>query len=146
MPLPDLTAGEAQTLVKFEILERVVRRFCLLSTCRLDFQAPGNFVLASGVAQTIFRNTVDPVNPGVTIGLNQALATIEIQNNGAFPVKWAVNSVVSANSYNGILAACSAVEDGLGSIRRFVGLKGYVSVMSVGGAGSVSTFIGYENI
>jgi len=58
-----------------------------------------------------------------------------LQNCGTVPVKFLVDPENSptADTFHGILAACSAVDDGLGSIVNFSQIPRRVSILGVGG-------------
>lgn len=97
----------------------------------LDVRQPTIKTSADGIAVTVFEDEV-----GVAIRA--------MQNCCAFPVKYAINQTVTANSFHGILAACSATDDGLGSYVDLSKFRGYVSVLATGGALRLATFIAYN--
>lgn len=66
-----------------------------------------------------------------------------LQNCCAFPVKYAIDTDAAAESFHGILAACVATDDGLGSGVDLSKFKGRISVMAIGGALRIATIIGY---
>lgn len=68
----------------------------------------------------------------------------QIQNCGTVPVKYLVDNdnLATDLNFHGILAACTAVDDGLGSIIDFSKVTDRVSIIGVGGTARVCTFIG----
>jgi len=67
-----------------------------------------------------------------------------IQNCGTVPVKFLVDNVNNATALNfhGVLAACTAIDDGTGSVQSF-GITGdRVSIFGVGGNPRVCIFEG----
>ena len=54
-----------------------------------------------------------------------------IQNCGVSPVKYAVNTACGSESFHGILAPCTEVDDGFGSQLDFSAVDGYISVWSI---------------
>lgn len=76
---------------------------------------------------------------------NRRMAFRTIQNCGIVPVKFLVDNVNDATALNfhGILAACSAEDDGLGSVQPF-GITGdRVSILGVGGNPRVCIYEAY---
>jgi hypothetical protein len=68
----------------------------------------------------------------------------QLQNCGIVPVKYLVSATgdCDANTFHGILAACSTVDDGLGSVAQF-GITGdRVTIFGVGGNPRVAVFEG----
>lgn len=87
-----------------------------------------NLIVANGVAllkqsKTLFR---------------------QIQNCGTVPVKYLVDNdnLCTDQNFHGILAACTAQDDGLGSIINFSKVMDRVTILGVGGNPRVCTFIG----
>lgn len=59
----------------------------------------------------------------------------QIQNCGTVPVKYLIDNEnnCTAENFHGILAACTAVDDGLGSVLQFSITADRVSILGVGG-------------
>lgn len=68
----------------------------------------------------------------------------QIQNCGTVPVKYLVSNTgdCDANTFHGILAACSAIDDGLGSVAQFGVTGDRVTIFGVGGNPRVAVFEG----
>jgi hypothetical protein len=90
--------------------------------------------------------TIDPPNVVVANGVALAdkpnLFIRTLQNCGTIPVKWIVGSTVNptSNSFHGVLAACTDIDDGSSSILDLSSIKGDVRILGVGGSPRVATF------
>ena len=83
---------------------------------------------------------------GTALAQRPKMAFRFIQNCGTVPVKFLVSNNVSesptASVFHGVLAACSAEDDGLGSVQSF-GITGdRVAILGVGGNPRVCVFEG----
>ena len=93
---------------------------------------------------------VRPPNILTAAGAEQAFANDNdvalrvLQNCGTVPVYVCIGDTASAVNFHYILAACSATDDGLGSVMDCSKYKGAVSIYS-SAAHRVATFIAYGN-
>lgn len=68
----------------------------------------------------------------------------QIQNCGTVPVKYLIDNDndCTALNFHGVLAACTAEDDGLGSILNLSKVSDRVTIIGVGGTPRVCTFVG----
>lgn len=113
-----------------------------------SFRAPGAFLKGA-----IDARDLDVREPNI-VEANDGVSTLVfedephvgiryLQNCCAFPVKYAINQPVTADSFHGILAACDATDDGLGSPVDLTRFRGAIYAMATGGAMRVATVIAY---
>lgn len=102
------------------------------------------------LAQVATQPGVKILGPRIVSANGQALekrafgAFRQLQNCGTLPVKYLVSNTgdCAADTFHGILAACTAVDDGLGSVVQF-GITGdRVTIFGVGGNPRVAVFEG----
>lgn len=113
-----------------------------------DFLAPGAFLKGLIAARDLI---VEPprivaANDGVAVDAfiaEDGGALRVLQNCCIYPIKYAVDTDVAAESFHGILAGCTAQDDGLGSVVDLSRFKGRISVMATGGALRACTFNAY---
>lgn len=78
------------------------------------------------------------------IALEQRNGTMirTLQNCGTVPVKWKIDedNNPTADSFHGVLAACTAVDDGTSPILDLSAIDGVVRILGVGGNPRVATF------
>ncbi len=96
-----------------------------------DVQSPK--VLAAATVFTVLDNTTLDFLPN-NVAKDSRLANILIQNVGVNTVKVCLVGDCTTNSYNQILNAGGAVEDGLGGILRITAFRGKLSVFSDAGS------------
>lgn len=109
----------------FTTLDQNIRS--LIRAQNLDVRPP-NLLTASG-AETAFPDS-------------DAIAFRVLQNCGTNAVYVCIGDTASANNFHYILAACSAQDDGLGSVMDCSKYKGAVSIYS-SAAHRVATFAAY---
>lgn len=90
------------------------------------------------------------LGPNIVVANGQALPeqkkTLfrQIQNCGTVPVKYLISNTedCTALNFHGVLAACTAEDDGLGSILNLSKVSERVTILGVGGTPRVCTFVG----
>ena len=103
----------------------------------------GQVMTQSGVV--VFPPSLITAN-GTALQKRNKMAFRVIQNCGTVPVKFLVSNtegeVPTADMFHGILAACTAIDDGTGSLQSF-GITGdRVAILGVGGNPRVCVFQG----
>lgn len=110
---------------------------------------PSRRSVSSLLRDTLIAQKLNVAAPRLVTGLanvvtevftaKQGVAFRMIQNCGTTAVKVAVNTDVDATSFHFVLAACSAQDDGLGSVQDLSRFEGRVTITSTG-AYRVCTF------
>lgn len=100
-----------------------------LKTMLGRISAPAMIIAATGAAQDL---NYDDRTPCVII----------LQNCSTNNVKWAIGSTATADSFHGIIGACSATDDGFGGILTLPGIRGErISLFSDGASKRIATWI-----
>ena len=85
---------------------------------------------------------------GVALAFRQGIVQRFIQNCGTVPVKFLISKdpadLATTDMFHGILAACTSVDDGLGSVLDFSKVVGQISIFGDGGAPRVCTYQAVE--
>lgn len=129
--MPDPVSIEALAVAQFEPLSKSLSNMARSGCANLDWQAPRVIHGGAGQTITVWDNATK----------KEPLADVYLHNIGTSAIYYAINTDCNANTLNGILAAGSAANDGLGSQLVLKGFRGKLSVYSAS-AYDAATLIG----